>query len=282
MQKHKSAVVTIARHEETYIQEWIIFQYLTGFDKIVVWIHEVEGIPPCSTLDKIQQLPGHVLQKVDIKHIKKPQDINAQIIAYQSSCEELLGQVEWIALWDLDEYLYDQQKRPINQILDGVPKTTGQLFIPWLVFGPNNKILSATYPETRMSLFVKHSGDKRPTWGGYSSYGKAIARLDNIELPKLVRDIHILETSGDLTTVAGVHIEKDAEYPAPADVYLAHYYTGSMEDWVMRQKRLVTSWIQNYADYDYGGFEYHSHLCQTEDKAMLIYHNEVKEILIQC
>ena len=281
--KLKSVVASIARMEEAYIQEWVAHQYILGFDKIVVIIQQLQGEPLCHTIDKIQQLPKFVLEKVETQIILDTRTYDEKYTqqafqeqAYHQLYNQIKGKFEWLASFDIDELFYDSQQRSINKILSTVPKTTGQVFIPWIVYGHNNRVLSVKYPETRLSAFTTEFGSVRPTWT--RSYGKTITRVDNIQADQQWYWCHEMTATGDFTTFDGEPIVSEKNYKSPKDIYLAHYYTGSMEDWTIRCKRVANN--GDGKKYDVGDFMYHT--CENQDTRMLIYNEKIKKILSQC
>ena len=103
-----------------------------------------------------------MLNKVDVHIVRdKLTGVRHQAYSYLNVTSKYVDTVEWLALFDTDELLYDSQQRSINTMLDTIPKTVGQIFVPWIVFGANDRVLSVTYPETRLSAFTTQSVDAR-------------------------------------------------------------------------------------------------------------------------
>ena len=274
-----SVVAAVVRQEGRYIQEWVAYQYLIGFDAIIVMLHNYRNEPD-NTLTKIQQLPDYILEKViigeiseeDISGVDNPMYQRAGM--YKAFNEHIKGKFEWMAMFDADEYLF--VKHNVNAFLSGFPPTTGQVVVSWLLFGHGNRVQSIQYPETRLSAFTNYS--KECT--GF----KSIVRVDCVPQIEWYH-CHFAKGVPNTTSCNG-RIIRDTpvndwyelqpvmrHYPIE-DVCLAHYYTGAMEDWVNRHKRRafachkehdVKRFIECSSDY--------------QDDRMLLYNDELKDIL---
>jgi len=284
--RQKSAVVTIARQESTYIQEWIAYQYLMGFDKIIVMLHAYQNEPD-ETFDKIERLPNFVLDRVVVGTIscENIDGINTPMYQrmgmYKAFDSYIKGKFEWMAMFDADEYLYDSQKRCVNDILDVLPEDAGQVSMPWLVYGPSNRVQSARYPETRLSVFNCRQPLER--FFGY----KSIVRVENIIDNGAWYWCHFAKTSGTYITfngdvISNVPVENwdyiqngIQRYPINYDTCLVHYHTGAMEDWVNRHKRRPITVAET--EHDVRRFMNHSFV--DFDDRMMVHHDQLNGIL---
>ena len=289
----KSCVAITARYEETYIQECICHNYLLGFDKIIVALHnDPTDERPDRTHEQILKLPQHVLDKVEVVPFSIAQTETLgfyyQVIAYQNYILPIVqGHYEWMAMFDVDECFYDSQRRPINEILSDIPKDAGQVIVHWLEFGHNNQILSAPPNETRLNWFTKRAEYPR-------THFKSIVRID--ALPDVLRWYwcHYARVLGRSVNTKGEVVLPEienwdalgiVEHHVPHPPYddtafetcLVHYWSGAMEDWVNRTKR----WSVNKGT----GVELSKFLeftVDVEDHRMSIYAEELKELLKQC
>ena len=125
--KYRAAVGAVVCNVANYIQEWCCFQYLTGFDKIIICLDRTTD----DTYAKIQKLPQKVLDRVDVfsnptKH-EHALGHNFQARGYGVMYAKYKDDVEWLAMFDDDEYIYDHKKRNIHQLLDVIPDVIGIL-----------------------------------------------------------------------------------------------------------------------------------------------------------
>jgi hypothetical protein len=285
MTHQKSVVVTVARQEATYIQEWIAYQYLVGFDKIIVMLHKYQNESD-ETFDAIQRLPDYILEKVivdsantdNISSVETP--IYQRVGMYKAFKTHVKGKFQWMAMFDVDEYLYDSQKRSVAEIFNTLPDA-GQIVLPWLVYGHSNRVQSVRYPETRLSAFTYRQPLKKFT--GY----KSIVRVDSIVEGCAWYHSHFAKINGNTTAINGdkIHDTPVTEWKqiqwalhnrsVNYDTCLVHYRSGSMEDWVGRHKRRPLT-VHN-TEHDVARFMTHS-FADFDDR-MMQYNEELKDIL---
>ena len=260
--KKASCVAIVAKHEEKYIQECICYNYILGWDAIILVIHrDPTDNRPDRTEELINELPKQILDKVTIIQFEYVPEShtarNHQSIAYQELIYPLVkDKFEWMAMFDVDEYLYDSEKRKVNEILDSIPSEIGQVILTSISFGHNNQILSAPLTETRLRWFNKR-GDR--------TNHKSIVRIDSIDTTQKWYDCNSAKV-----------VDESLNLDNPC---LIHYESGAMEDWVNRQYKWGNRSVENKLDYDYfiGHFT-----TGTKDNRMLIYVNELDALLRQC
>jgi len=248
----KSAVACLTRNCEKYIQEWIFFYHLQGFDAIIVGLHRCED----NTLKEIEKLPLKVLSKV-IVDTETENKWNFQRSWYPAIAKKYCKDVEWLAMFDDDEYFYDSQNRPINELLATVNEAVGQIVVPWVTFGHCGRVESITKQETRLAAFTKRlECHQQQARGNHAKVFVRVSKLldvddDAIGLPgSQWYGCHYARVSGRSVDFSGNDLYEDIDWTKTAhrDVYsrlgnvlssaqcLAHYYTGAMEDWVARYK----------------------------------------------
>ena len=251
--KQTSCLAIVVRHEEKYIQECICYNYILGWDAIVVVIHrDPTDNHPDRTEELIHELPKHILDKVIVKHLEYTQGNHItrshQNVAYQEIIYPLVkDKFEWLAMFDVNEYLYDSEKWKISKILNSILDNVGQVILTSLTFGHNNQIISAPLIETRLRWFNKRCSQINH---------KSIIRIDSIINPDKWNDYHL-----------------------DGNPCLIHYESGAMEDWVNRQYKLENQDIEYKPDYDcfIGNFT-----AGIKDDRMLIYSNELDTLLRHC
>ena len=260
--KKTSCIAIVVRHEEKYIQECICYNYILGWDAIILVVHrDPTDNRPDRTEELINELPKYILDKVTIiqfEYAPEPHTVrNHQSIAYQELVYPLVkGQFEWMAMFDADEYLCDSKKRKVNEILGSVSADIGQVILTSLSFGHNNQILSAPLAETRLRWFNKR---------GNRTSQKCIVRIDSIDTTQKWYDRNSAKV-----------IDKSINFDNPC---LIHYESGAMEDWVNRQYKWNNHSVKNEPDYD----RFIGHFTTgIRDNQMLIYVNELDALLRQC
>jgi glycosyltransferase involved in cell wall biosynthesis len=287
----KSAVGCVTSNSAKYINEWIVHQYIVGFDRIVLVLDRCTD----GTFNQIQRLPAKVLEKVDVHNNPPRGDKSFQYRAYQKIYETYLGKVEWLAMFDDDEYFYDHQKRRINDLLSTVPDTACHVIVPWLLFGHSNRITPPIPPVTMFEHFqntVKHETVKE--WF-YSHEIKSIVRMADIDSkvspldPNKRNDwcyIHCAKTKrGNVITFDGREHELvrglfSETAHSHYDTCLAHYSVGSMLDFAERCQR----WERNHVSCPRRSKKwtmerFRAEAGDTHDARMMIYVQELKDIL---
>ena len=287
--KYQSAVGTITRNCQQYIQEWIIFQHITGFDKIII---RIDSRTVDETLKRIESLPQFILDKVDILPViecntevfKRGEHVfqKFQANTYQDIYDKYKDEIEWLAFFDDDEYLYDKDKRKINDILNVATEDAGSIILPWLNFNHNQRLLPVSPSETRLAAFTK-----RPPIPEWISIVKSIARMSNI-ISDNVYDwyyCHTIKTNGSIHYADGrkcflVDQGIQALNPMKWDTCLVHYRDGSVTDWIKK--------VAQYSAVEHGASDWYTwkHLTNPayscEDSRMSIYIDDLREILQQC
>ncbi len=228
----KSAVGAVICNCETYIQEWCCFQYLTGFDKIIICLDRCTD----GTRERIDSLSPEVRQKIDVFD-NSPHDPGEgfQYRAYRHIYERYHDKVEWLAMFDDDEYFYDSQGRKINEMLENIPNDVSQIVIPWLNFTHSGKVLSATPDVTRLRHFTKREHHNLIEC-------KPVIRLDDIMYDEISSNwyhCHYVDVSGREITFDGEEALRVPHSPTLMiakhfDTCLIHYAHGAMEDWVKK------------------------------------------------
>lgn len=283
--EYKSIVGIVTCNSSTYIQECIAFNYIIGFDKIIVVLDRCDD----DTWDKIQELPDEVLKRVDVFH-NSPHSSNAgfQHRAYQHIYDKYKRKAEWLALFDDDEYFYDSKRRKINDMLDAVANDVGQINLPWIKFTHSKQILRATPDVTRLIHFT-HCDHSRSL-----IEKKVVVRLDFIQTTNECGGwyhCHWVDASGRIVTFDGKESSHNLLYPTcmrinspqQTNTCLAHYIHCSMEDYVRKYRKWVREKGSVNSRMEWGWNQFISEeSSSTIDTRMDIYAEELIELLKKC
>lgn len=279
--EYKSAVGAVICNCETYIQEWCCFQYLTGFDRIIICLDRCTD----NTRELINVLPSRIRERIDFFD-NSPHDPGEgfQYRGYRHIYERYHDRVEWLAMFDDDEYLYDSRGRKVNEMLDDISDDVSQIVIPWLNFTHSGQILSATPDVTRLRHFPKRL-HRNPVCC------KAVVRLDDIihnEVPSGWYHCHYADVRGKETLFDGRYSTRLKAVPTMMvaehfDTALAHYVDGAMDDWLKKYKKWKIAQDAigkpiEWEKHDYRRFD-DRHM---EDTRMDRYADELVELLKEC
>jgi hypothetical protein len=276
----QSAVGVVTCNSAKYIQEWIAFQYLTGFDRIIVCLDECDD----DTFAKIQDLPDEVLERVDVfDNSPHSPAVGFQHRGYQHIYDRYKGRVEWLAMFDDDEYLYDCRRRKVNEMLATIPDDAAQIVLPWINFTHSKQVLSAPPDITRLRHFTC-----KECYPHHLTTCKVFVRLDRIvtnDIPGGWYYCHSAEVSGTTVTFDGKKSEvlNQCQMQSEHDgTFLVHYVHGAMEDFVIKyrkwkreKERINLNVVLNFDSIA-------KNESNTIDNRMNIYVDELKEVLSRC
>lgn len=120
----KSCLVAIAKDEDKYIEEWLAYHLKIGFDKIIVirnnWSYE-----PKLADDRFVFIDDNA------------NDVYAQPRAYTTTLRRFCDEFEWMAFWDIDEFITLKKHRTINEFLSDYDDFYA-VGINWRMFGDSH------------------------------------------------------------------------------------------------------------------------------------------------
>ena len=114
----KVALVCIARNEDRYINEWIEYHLRLGFDHIFVYVD----------LWKFDS----VWDNVTVIQVSRLKYRYPQIPVYNEALETLYPEYDWVAIFDVDEFLVLKIHNNIKEFLADKTCSVG---INWVLFG---------------------------------------------------------------------------------------------------------------------------------------------------
>lgn len=115
----KVALVCIAKNEENYIQEWIDYNKKIGFDNIFIYQNDWR----CSVDD-----PTVIKLEFD--------GPNKQVQAYNHFIKSNLNNYDWVAFFDVDEFLTLKKHNNIKDFIREYSEYNA-IGINWYLFGDN-------------------------------------------------------------------------------------------------------------------------------------------------
>jgi hypothetical protein len=214
----------IAKNEELYIIEWIIYHLKIGFCKIFIYDNNNDN----SQLDIL-------LKKIEIKIreriviISFPGNIK-QIDAYNHFLKFFSKNWKWVSIIDCDEFIVikDPNYIPIKKLLIEYCKE-GSLGIHWKLFGNNNKDIYEDEPVT--SRFTKCEKLLNPHIKSISVC-KDIKYFNNPHYPILYNNKNHKDYLGRIINgpLQCIGLEDDM-------IYINHYFCKTMEEWNIKRDR---------------------------------------------
>jgi len=236
--KHYLSIGSMIRNEEHYIQEWLTFHYIQGFEQFIIVLHKTDD----KTEERIRALPFadkvHVHKVVsDTKH--------AQMSTFVWIAEQYGQTTEWLMFCDGDEFTFGTDTDDFRSVLSNYEEYGG-VFVNWLEYGHSKRIYRP------MELCIEAYTERADTDVWWHTSGKSIVKPKELSRPyaptsdhdKLGYSFlspHLFRTSKptvhtDFTPVSYRHWWR-SEHTCHEHMRCNHYRYRSREDWLAKCKR---------------------------------------------
>lgn len=248
--KHSSfAVVAIMRGESSYILEWVSYYRVLGVAKIVIYDNGGNG-DLLSTLESC----GFVTV-VDWPTVE---NISPQLSAYNDAIGLLLGEVEFVAFFDADEFLVIDKSRNLQAWLGELPTTVGAIAVNQRVFGSSGNRIRGP------GLVIERFQRACNVYHDECNWVKSIYRLEHVD--KITNSHRGRLKQGQYILPNGVSaFGTDLEQPSRSQIVdfsimqLNHYILKSEEEFNLKRERgavmsaSATHRAKRYKEYDFFG-----------------------------
>lgn len=168
----------IAKNEGPYLLEWIAWHRLMGIDRIIMYDN--------GSTDGSTELLAALDRAGVVTHVPfpDPKRRRPQCPAYEDLFRRVRGQVDWLAVFDLDEFLMPTGDLNLRQILMRQPDTSGGVVVNWALFGSNGITKFDNRPVTER--FVRRAEQSF----GVNRHIKAIVRVRDLEVGARIPNPH--------------------------------------------------------------------------------------------
>jgi hypothetical protein len=219
------AICAIAKNESAYLEEWVAYHHLIGFDPIRIYSHE----PTDDSEEVLERLARKGL--AEWVPWTAPPDKKPQWVAYEDGLAKLRDRADWIAFIDLDEFVVIPEHASIQSFLADYGHLEA-IAINWKMFGSSGH--EKHEPGLVIERFTRCA--KRSFSGNHAV--KTLARIDAIEIPR-VHTCHFREgvTYQTVSGEAIPHMVGKSEVVTHNLIRLNHYFTRSREEWDNKAKR---------------------------------------------
>lgn len=152
----KVAVCAIAKQENLYIREFIEYYRDLGIKKIILYDNNELNGENFKDILKNEILIGFV-EIIDYRGIISP-----QINAYNNCYENNKKKFDWIAFYDIDEFLYIENYTDINKFLaKPIFSNCSSILINWRYYGDNDQLFYDPRPlKVRFPIYFNFSKNK--------------------------------------------------------------------------------------------------------------------------
>lgn len=229
MNNEKFGVCAVVRMENLYLDEWIRHYLELGFDKIIIYDNNFKNEDNVHDITQQYEYDG----LVDVIPIPAAREI--QVPSYNDCLDRYRDELDWIAFFDIDEFLVLLKDDTIQEYVDRFPSMCDSISIPWMVHGDNGHIRYENAPVKERFMFPIYEFDEG------NKMIKSMCRTDNINMRFTKDHPHALINAryamyNDMTIKVDSHkINRDDfnhEY-----AYLDHYQTKSLEEFINKRRR---------------------------------------------
>ena len=226
----KVLICTVAKQENKYIKEFVEHYEKLKFEKIIIYDNnDLNG----ENFNKIlrNEIKNKFIEIIDYRGLSQPQES-----ALNDCYNKNKMNYDWIAFYDIDEFLYIRKYSDINQFLSlGKFKKCQSIIINWKYFGDNDKLYYESKPLSKRFIYpldiAKINIDSKHL---FFSAAKTIVRGRlNItwgHLPHYINNTKNCRPSGKI-------LKNYFSPPQLSKAWLSHYITKSTEEFIQRLKR---------------------------------------------
>ena len=220
--KKKIALVTMAKDEDYYLQEWIDYNLKLGFDDIYIFQNNWRFKNP------IQNDRVHFMEydKQSEKKSANVWDWNRQSICYSTFGQDYCDEYEWALFTDVDCFLTLKQHDNINDFIsdyDNISQT--QLLMNFAWFGDNGVSTFNENHTTVLDRFTKR-WDKPHNFSYYQTVPICKLRKD------LKHSLHFVDGQWvDIDGSVGQGVSSRTRNISFDKAQVNHYYTKSLPEW---------------------------------------------------
>lgn len=256
--KYFVAIVAIFKNENDYLEEWLDFHIKQDIDHF--YLYDNNDISYDDETMKILNKYKDKITYVVWNNVETTPLYTTQRRAYQHCVDTYGKEFKWIALVDIDEFIYSTQNElSIKQIINSyTDHDTPFIKIPRYNFGDSGY---NTKQESVIKSYVKREKN-------FSSY-KAISNIDYIDLQKHTFGVHRFLYTKDDGINKGIKIKNEKVLISKIPIVMNHYYIKSKEEYIKR----CNMWSNNKIN----SIGYRDD-CFDEDNYKLINKNEVTDI----
>jgi len=219
---HKFVVCGVFKNEAHVLSEWIQHYLLRGIDHIYL-VND-------NSTDNFMPIINTFAGKVTLFHNEiVTKDLGRQIQISDKYFRPLLSQTKWMAILDLDEFLYSPEGHSICDIIEHYDAAS-QIKVDWICFGSNGHKYQPISVVNGFTQRVEFTGR-----GDFYSY-KSIFKASTL----LSFDVHEHRVSGQT-----IHLAHSEHTPSP--LVINHYAIQSHEFFMSVKARRGD--INNYYDH---------------------------------
>lgn len=267
----KIAVCAICRNEVDYVEEWVSYYKVAGFDSVFIY----DNVSDDGTSELLASLDS--IGEITRVHWPRREGIPPQRDAYGDFIERFSAEFDYVLICDLDEFLvvHDATVKELITDAERLYDNVGAIAFPWLLFG------SSGYEKQANNLVVERfkKCERRPSpvvktmFSPKHTYNMRTHICDLISGVYLDNNLSVAEWNQSMPIKL-----KSASF---GRAVVHHYYTKSKEEWTRRRSLpkadRAKQELKSLAEFD----KYHCQLHEHSDanmqvNAVQLYVQEIK------
>lgn len=175
------AVCSMVRNESNGIEEWIKHYLVRGVSHF--FVIDDNSDDGCYEILKKHESLGYLT----VVRPQIPKEPNRQNAAYNEFIKPLIGDFDWVAILDADEFLWDSEGFSLPDYFSNVPTEISMVNVPMSDFGDNGFV---SQPNNIVDSFTRRAKDiENPS----PKHMKSICRVSRLQSI----DFHFPVVSGE-------------------------------------------------------------------------------------
>ena len=203
----KIAIVTIARDEKPFIDEWLVYHRLIGADHIFVYDDDL-------TPGLQEFLQPHTKYTTTIRWYNPQFQRNQQLEAYRNALQHHLADYRWVAFIDVDEFIVLEKHTNLKEFLSSLNNTSA-VSLQWRRFGHNG------HYENPKGLVTSE-----------------LTRRKRLPCANRVKSITRCEAIASITGVHHCELKPGCSSITANTAHINHYMCRSFVKWMSRPERV--------------------------------------------
>lgn len=238
----KIALCVIAKQENRYIKEFIKYYKTLGVKKIFLYDNnDINGEIFYNIL--IDEIKSFFVEILNFRGLDKPQKI-----AYNHCYETNKNDFDWIAFYDVDEFLYIAKYNNINDFFSlPIFKKCSSVLINWKYYGDNDILYYEPKPVRERFKkpfeFPKKGKIDILLYSAAKTIVKGGLNISWAHFPHFLKNQPICRPNGKI-------IKNPISTPQFSIAYIKHYTTRSTEEFIDRLLR-GTVYSKNTSNIEY-------------------------------
>ncbi|WP_172681812.1 glycosyltransferase family 2 protein [Pseudomonas sp. P1.8] len=270
----KIAVCAICRNEIDYVEEWISYYKVIGFDSVYIY----DNVSDDGTSELLTALHG--IGEMTRVHWPRRDGIPPQRDAYGHFIEEFSSDYDYVLICDIDEFLVVENGTVKELLAEAEHKhgNVGAIAFPWLIFGSSG--LEKSSGGLVVDRFKKC--DKKPSTVVKTMFSPKNTYNMRTHICDLLSGAYLDNTLAVADWNQSMPIKLKGSSMGRAVVH--HYYTKSREEWTRRRSLpkadRANQELKNIAEFDKFHNQTHERMgAEIESSTVVRYMNGVRQNL---